>query len=722
MNNVNDLNRTTKPVNNVPQRNTNVRPSQQQISLSAVTNNDKSSNPVSINVTNGVSGIANVELSNVNKPVVRINPNKVRNHHRSIGSDHQIQQADPSELIPKTEPVKSVTPKDIAMAQLDETVARKRNEFKNFIANAIEDDKLNRERVESGLESVGEEVQYMPNELFTPMTKDQAVVSDTDSSSTIANDASSSYSEEDEFFDDEDDAEYNESAPAIAYAPNHVTISNAFEDDNNIDTEEDNSVTNRYNDDYYDYDVSDQVYQEEDETTYSENDYTETEEEPSYDDSEVTTEFEEVPADTNPVKDANESKENDSDDFDISEDSIELKKPVLVNMEVSASTSDFDIDEADLDGVSTSDENTTEDDNLTDEQVLEISEASEKNLRSEILQKIIQSGKKINTAQFVVSNKLINIKDALKRSPKSVERTAVWPLTFAGRPFVARALKGPEVALLYDADELSNNGSSLNITQARIMFEHDASPYRPATLEAWAKTIPYADAENIFAALYCASMTGANYIPMACSKRSCQYAYLTDNIDINSMIKFSTDEAKARFEKIKNMEITPENTGTYDTVVSVINSSFAIGLRLPSIFTVLYEYNTLNTEFVNKYTAMVSIIQYIDYIYMINEDTQQLNPIGWKVYPGDHTKTFKSKIATYAKILKELDATDFSILLALINSMITKARETKDINYEIPASKCPKCGAEIPARPIDARGLVFMRQRLVELATSPIAK
>ena len=700
MNNVNDLNRTAKPVNNVPQRNTNVRPPQQQISLSAVTNNDKSSNPVSINVTNGVSGITNAEPSNVNKPVVRINPNKVRNRHRSIGSDHQIQQADPSELIPKTEPVKSVTPKDIAMAQLDETVARKRNEFKNFIANAIEDDKLNRERVESGLESVGEEVQYMPNELFTPMTKDQAVVADTNSSIDNYNE-SSSYDEEDEFFDDEDDVEYNESTPAIAYAPDNMTISNAFEDNN-------------------DYNVSDHTYQEEDETTYSENDYTE--EESSYDDSEVTTELEEVPADTNPVTDVNESKENDSDDFDISEDSIELKKPVLVNMEVSASTSDFDIDEADLDGVSTSDENTTEDDNLTDEQVLEISEASEKHLRSEILQKIIQSGKKINTAQFVVSNKVINIKDALKRSPKSVERTAVWPLTFAGRPFVARALKGPEVALLYDADELSNNGSSLNITQARIMFEHDASPYRPATLEAWAKTIPYADAENIFAALYCASMTGANYIPMACSKRSCQYAYLTDNIDINSMIKFSTDEAKARFEKIKNMEITPENTGTYDTVVSVINSSFAIGLRLPSIFTVLYEYNTLNTEFVNKYTAMVSIIQYIDYIYMINEDTQQLNPIGWKVYPGDHTKTFKSKIATYAKILKELDATDFSILLALINSMITKARETKDINYEIPASKCPKCGAEIPARPIDARGLVFMRQRLVELATSPIAK
>ena len=700
MNNVNDLNRTAKPVNNVPQRNTNVRPSQQQISLSAVTNSDKSSNPVSINVTNGVSGIANAEPSNVNKPVVRINPNKVRNRHRSVGSDHQIQQADPSELIPKTEPVKSVTPKDIAMAQLDETVARKRNEFKNFIANAIEDDKLNRERVESGLESVGEEVQYMPNELFTPMTKDQAVVADTNSSMDNYNE-SSSYDEEDEFFDDEDDVEYNESTQAVAYAPDNMTISNAFEDNN-------------------DYSISDHTYQEEDETTYSENDYTE--EEPSYDDSEITTELEEVPADTNPVKDVNESKENDSDDFDISEDSIELKKPVLVNMEVSASTSDFDIDEADLDGVSTSDENTTEDDDLTDEQVLEISEASEKNLRSEILQKIIQSGKKINTAQFVVSNKLINIKDALKRSPKSVERTAVWPLTFAGRPFVARALKGPEVALLYDADELSNNGSSLNITQARIMFEHDASPYRPATLEAWAKTIPYADAENIFAALYCASMTGANYIPMACSKRSCQYAYLTDNIDINSMIKFSTDEAKARFEKIKNMEITPENTGTYDTVVSVINSSFAIGLRLPSIFTVLYEYNTLNTEFVNKYTAMVSIIQYIDYIYMINEDTQQLNPIGWKVYPGDHTKTFKSKIATYAKILKELDATDFSILLALINSMITKARETKDINYEIPASKCPKCGAEIPARPIDARGLVFMRQRLVELATSPIAK
>jgi hypothetical protein len=110
-------------------------------------------------------------------------------------------------------------------------------------------------------------------------------------------------------------------------------------------------------------------------------------------------------------------------------------------------------------------------------------------------------------------------------------------------------------------------------------------------------------------------------------------------------------------------------------------------------------------------------MQYIDYIYFINPETNQYQPVGWKLYPGDNAKSFRSKIATYARIIKEFDETEFSILTALINSMINKNRDTKDLEYEIPAGKCPKCGADIEARPIFPREMVFMRQRLVALAT-----
>ena len=157
----------------------------------------------------------------------------------------------------------------------------------------------------------------------------------------------------------------------------------------------------------------------------------------------------------------------------------------------------------------------------------------------------------------------------------------------------------------------------------------------------------------------------------------------------------------------------------YDSVVNVINDDFAIGLKIPSIFTMVYELNSVDRPFLEKYNTIISIIQYIDYIYKINHDTMNFEPIGWKAYVGNYGKTFKSKIATYAKILKDFDSKEFSVLIALINSMLTKATETRMVEYEIPAGKCVKCGAEIPAMPLAPRQLLFMQQRLVELATTP---
>ena len=372
------------------------------------------------------------------------------------------------------------------------------------------------------------------------------------------------------------------------------------------------------------------------------------------------------------------------------------------------SKDDFNIDEADFEDITVATE-----EQLTDDEINERRNVGQRNLRSDVLKKVLKTGQRLNTAQFTVSNKVVGIKDAM-RTIKPIERTAKWPLMYAGRPFIASALKGPEIAML------GTSGNDINREQLRIMYEHDKNQYKPLTLEGWCKTIPYLDLDNIYAALYEATLRDANYIPMVCPKPSCQHAYLSEDIPLDKMITVEKPEVKAKFDRIMKMEITEENSSSYESVVTAINDNFAIGLKLPSIFNIMYEYNTLNDEFEAKYAAIIGVLQYIDYVYMIDSETSQFIPIGWKTYHGDYTKTYKSKIATYAKIFREFSGTEFSLMMSLINSMIVREVGGKDIAFQSPAAKCPKCGAEIPPQPATAHELLFTRQQLVELATTPI--
>lgn len=686
----------------------------QTISLSAI-NNGGNTGAVSINATNGLTG---VEAEEDNRPVIKITPNK-KKPRRSITSVDELNIVDPDTIIEKPAPPPSKTPRDVAIGLLDEAMKRKQEEFKHFVETAEELDKANREKVEAGLETVEGEIQYMPDELHTPITEAEKVKApveeaqfnpefmgndgvDYSNDSTVNGFMSGvpSYEDDDDF--DEDDI-MNVSASELAAPEAHTKVSSTYGAAvENVDEIEE---------------VEDQIVDEAEEEAPVQEAESEIENE-----MEFKEEQPQVIIPTNafdPDLVAVTKKEESIDDVIQNSLNNGSFNTTTASIKDDPSTLDFEMDEADIEDVS---DDVTEE-IITDEEIQQIQEAAEANLKNEILTKIIKAGKKLNTEQYVMSTKVISIKDALKDTGKKPVRTGSWPMMFAGRPYISTALKGPEIALLADTDDSdSNNTVGVTMDQIRIMYEHDANPNRPSTLEAWAKTIPIYDVESIFAAMYLASLKDANYIPMVCAKQSCQHAYLTDNINIDDMVKFNSDDAKKRFEEIKAIQLTPENSTSYESVVNVINDEFAIGLKVPSVFTMLFEYASLNADFINKYMTMVSIIHYIDYIYKIDEDTQTFQPIGWKTYPGDNGKTFKSKIATYSKILKEFDDTDFSILMALINAMINKTADQKYLNYEIPTQKCPKCGSEIEARPVFPRGLLFTRQRLVELATTPTEK
>ena len=617
--------------------------------------------PININAAGGtVTGIAD-ENQNPNRQTIKINPNRKR-VHRTVESADQIQEINPNDYI---EPVNKPEPKPIQEKYINElanAVTRRKQEFHEAIAKMEEEDAANRESIENGLENVGDEIQYMPNPLYTPMSEDDKIKAPINTDNGIVSE---------DLDDDFEDSDYDESEEVEE--PTHVVI-------HNQDIEEDN------NPHPFAHIVEEESAPEED------NVEDETVADDVEEDSTVKSDDAEIPATEDNKNDTLNSMDNNISH--VTSDDLE------------------DIDDNDFEESDDEDEGSRTDP-IDDEESEKLVDVAMANLRNDIMKKIVNTGRKVNASQLVVSNKVINIKDVLKNTKPAAVKTATWPLMYANRPYIASSLKGAEVALLAEQD--NNSNTVLTTTQARIIFEHDVNPYRPATLEAWAKTIPFGDLDSIFMALYVASLEGANYVPYTCDNDHCQYAWLSDDLPVDKMVKFGNDDVKKKFESIKNMELTPDNSGAYESVVTVINDRFAVGIKMPSLFTIMYEYGALDDAFIRKYESIISVIRFIDRIYMIGDDGN-LYPVGWKKYPGDHAKTFKSKIAAYSKILKEFNTVEFSIVASLINAAVIKANA--DIEYVMPETNCPKCGNKVAESTVNPRGMLFTRQQLVRIATT----
>lgn len=608
--------------------------------------------------------------------------------------------------------------KEDAMSALEKAIKRKTDEYVDFAEAAIRDDKLNREYIREGLEEAPvSELKYQVQDLPGSVTKDPNAPEVVETKEEKEND---DIERELELADIESDVEVEEAAPRVKEVVNATDALGLDDEDDDDFSLEDLTIKPRV--------VSTPVSAPE-----PEEDLPIVEDDDFLDD---VLEEDEKSDKEKRLKEAEAYVEENNVEESVADVSKGMKVSAKIDIPDSdtstgkASTvtsSDFDISDDDIDSDIDGEPTVESEDELTDEQIEAISKKAFKELRSEIIKKVVNASRKMDLTTLSISNKVVNVRDALKAIKTSTDttvRTAVYPMMYANRNFMASSLKGPDVAMLVEADDarIENNPNILlTREQARVLYDHDANPFKPATVESWAKTIPYGDVESIFAAIYLASLKNANYIPRQCPNTRCQHSFLTDTLNIDSIIDFPSEDVKKKFNEIRNSELTKEASETYESSVSVINDRFAIGLKAPSIFTILYEYTALDNTFASKYSTMLYIMQYIDYLYYIDEESGQLSRIAWKQYPGDYGKTFKSKIATYAKILKEFDEADFTFILALVRSMETKNTEST-VRYYIPETKCSKCGTTIEKEEVSPRQLVFTRQRLVALATTPVEK
>jgi len=719
------------------------------------------------------------EPAEENRPTVKISSNfRKAPMRRTINDPSEINKitVDPNDIIPRQEEKIEPSAAEKAFSRLDQVVRERKEEFRNFLAAAEESDKHNRELIEAGIEEAPEEMNYLPDDVDQQVEEEikQKEKAKEEKKKQVISQQDDGIEFDEDLFDIENDLEnelsevdedYNVSDQNSWFDAEPEESSNITDDEADIATNEEENTSNLENSFFFDEDEEDVAGDEDKNTEESDNIFEQlpdiAEEIDKENDSEynISNDVEEGEDPTEPQYAAQPVEEDLVQEIKEDQSSgtfqeLEQQQPVSDKMAESIEkmrdadktikdamdsrivktsnatidnntedSSKFDIDEADID-----DEESVkieESDELSQDEQEALFNIGNANLKTEILAKVIQTSKKLDISSFSVSKSVISLNEAIRKAKRvdseqdTSKRIGTWPMMAANRPFYSTPLKGSDMALMYSEENRRAGDSVITQDQAKIIYEHDANPYKPSTLKAWAKTIPFYDIDSLFAAVYSATMTGANYIPRYCTNQRCQYAFLTENLPIKDMVILDNDDTKKKFEKIRAMKPTPENSASYESVISIINDKYAVGIKAPSLYTILYELNTISEAFREKYKAVINLIQFIDYIYVIDQDSNSLEPIGWKAYVGDDSKTYKSKIATYSKILRDLTATEFGVLMSLITSMQNDVINSAILSYRIPETKCPKCGSKIEESETLARDLVFTRQRLVDIATTP---
>ena len=364
---------------------------------------------------------------------------------------------------------------------------------------------------------------------------------------------------------------------------------------------------------------------------------------------------------------------------------VEIKRELIKN-EVTDDDTDIDLD----------DEAEVSDDDITEEDANRYLEI----IRSEVTKKIKPVSKKMDISSFQVVKKPTMSNTIFE--PKEVP-VAKWALPITGVTYQIKEILGSDIEKIRSA--ISSNQIS---TVLQIVYDHIVSP-KPATMEAWAKTIAYDDFDHLFMGVYIASFADSNYIQMVCDNNDCKdKVFVTDNVPIMDMVKFKDADAERKFKALLNSDATNPK-GLYTTEVIPISEKFAFAFVIPSIYSVYIEDRYLDNDFRTKYANATSIAPYIDNIYLIDQENSQLVPIGYKEYPNNKAKTAKSKIVKYDKIISSLEVDEMNLIRAYMAKII---EPENNISYIVPAATCPHCGKEIAETASSASQLVFQRNQL----------
>lgn len=375
---------------------------------------------------------------------------------------------------------------------------------------------------------------------------------------------------------------------------------------------------------------------------------------------------------------------------------------------------DLDVEEG-VESIGDSVEDTTDD---NDEEInnSEIAETDDdtilKQLQDMATERLKPTSKKLDISSFTVVKKPVtNVMPFFKPNKAKV---AKWVLPTQKATIFMKEFSGSELEKLREYSEDRNSVDALN-RRFHMIYDHIASA-RPSSFEQWLKVTPYRDVDHYFFAIYIASFNGANFLPEDCINTKCKKTFLTDDIKIMDMVKFENSKAKEEFSKLYKSEASPVSNGLFVSEVVPLSESVAIGFREPSIYNV-FELASLDDATRRKYSSIIDYIPYIDELYVINQETHELIPVGYKKYTNNAVKTVQSKLQKYEKIFNTLSVDEFGPVKAYVRDIIAM---NPGMYYVYPSVECPQCHTMTEEQRTSAEELVFTRYQLGALTNTSL--
>lgn len=376
---------------------------------------------------------------------------------------------------------------------------------------------------------------------------------------------------------------------------------------------------------------------------------------------------------------------------------------------------DLDVEEG-VESIGDSVEDTTDDNDDEEINNSEIAETNDadilKQLQDMATERLKPTSKKLDISSFTVVKKPVtNVMPFFKPNKAKV---AKWVLPTQKATIFMKEFSGSELEKLREYSEDRNSVDALN-RRFHMIFDHIASA-RPSSFEQWLKVTPYRDVDHYFFAIYIASFNGANFLPEDCINTKCKKTFLTDDIKIMDMVKFENSKAKEEFSKLYKSEASPVSNGLFVSEVVPLSESVAIGFREPSIYNV-FELASLDDATRRKYSSIIDYIPYIDELYVINQETHELIPVGYKKYTNNAVKTVQSKLQKYEKIFNTLSVDEFGPVKAYVRDIIAM---NPGMYYVYPAVECPQCHTMTKEQRTYAEELVFTRYQLGALTNTSL--
>jgi phage FluMu protein Com len=320
----------------------------------------------------------------------------------------------------------------------------------------------------------------------------------------------------------------------------------------------------------------------------------------------------------------------------------------------------------------------------------------------------------LDLSEFTVSNSVSALNSVLNTFDE--DRVADWVLLHAGRPFSVKEFRAIDIEKL-DPDHYESRSALATYRDIYThIYNHIQDANKPDTFEQWAKTVPFADSDNLYFGAYLASFEGSNYLPYYCPE--CKNRFVSDNLPMSSLYKFKTPELETRFKEIRSMDPTsPEGGPKQELLLKQVTDSVAMGFKLPTLYDLIVGATMIDPKFNEKYREYVDLCSYIETIYMIDKETRQLHPLSLKSFPTDVRKTVMYKVKAVAKILEKITSDQLGKVTNTIEDLTIKD-EIDGITYVKPEMTCPKCETLIAEEEVKGSTVLFIRHPLVRIATS----